>query len=151
METIWEVFQIFLAFLLNWDRVPECLCLFQRVVLVISHFIVRDKFQVGKINLTDFKDFTFVWQVLLHEVKFCCCLFINWLNWFNHYKRAFYDLYNMLCLHHNLINLISESWNLMQSSYQPSPGSTQCYILASIIEYVLKCLKEMNETHKLLK
>ena len=51
-------------------------------------------------------------------------------NWFNHYKRAFYDLCNMLrLLQHNIVNLIGGSSNLMQSTCQPSPGSTLLYMV----------------------
>ena len=85
VSQIWRKFGIFLDNLLNWDRDPDCLCLFVRVVLVISHFIVSwpiSRFWQNKPHLLE--------QILFHSVKYCF-LFINrfsCLNWFNHYKRA---------------------------------------------------------------
>ena len=50
-------------------------------------------------------------------------------NLFIHYKRAFYNLSNLLCIQHKLVNLISGSSNLMQSSCQPSPESTLLHLV----------------------
>ena len=50
-------------------------------------------------------------------------------NWFNHYKRAFYNLCNLLCMQHNIVNLINGSSNMMQSSCQSFPVSTLLYMV----------------------